>query len=123
MNLSAADFARRRNKHLAPIAAWVAAHGGGSVIPFSIDWEQQLWALRANPADREVFLSAGVPAGSPPLKSALPRAILTSYKELGACYCVLQRSQKRKACGSQKRKACVADVRVDVLQNLKLCML
>ena len=77
VNLSAADFLRRKNKHLAGIAAWVSAHGGGAVIPFSIEWEERLWALRGDAPARAAFL-----AEVPGTKSALPRAIVTAYREL-----------------------------------------
>ena len=55
VNLSAADFARKKNKHLASIAEWVAGHGGGAVIPFSVEWEQQWHALRDDEAGRAAF--------------------------------------------------------------------
>ena len=77
VNLTAADFVRKKNKHLVGIAAWVAAHGGGPVIPFSVEWEQQLLGLREDEAARAAFLAAALGT-----KSALPRAIVTAYKEL-----------------------------------------
>ena len=77
VNLSAADFARKKNKHLLPIAEWVAGHGGGAVIPFSVEWEQQWHDLRDDEAARTAFQAATGGA-----KSALPRAIVTSYKDL-----------------------------------------
>jgi obg-like ATPase 1 len=77
VNLSAPDFVRKRNKHLAGIAAWVAAHGGGAVIPLSVAWEQALWATRDDAAARAAFLAEAGGA-----KSALPRAIATSYRDL-----------------------------------------
>ena len=115
VNLSAADFARKRNKHLAGIAAWVAAHGGGSVIPFSIEWEQQLWALRADPAGRDLFLAAGVPAGAPPLKSALPRAILTSYKVRGHVFAAGGDSVCSRVATAPSVTRCVGRVNLDYL--------
>ena len=77
VNLSAADFVRKRNKHLAGISTWVAAHGGGAVIPMSVAWEEALWATRNDAAAREAFLADAGGA-----KSALPRAIVTSYRDL-----------------------------------------
>ena len=76
VNLSAADFIRKKNKHLPAIAAWVEAHGGGSVIPFSVEFEQRAAELAA--AGDE----AAVAAFAQGAKSSLPRCILTSYKEL-----------------------------------------
>ena len=49
-----------------------------SPFPLSISplqWEEALYALRDDPVGRETFLASGS-------KSALPRAIVTSYKEL-----------------------------------------
>jgi len=76
VNLSAADFVRKKNKHLPAIASWVEAHGGGSVIPFSVEFEQRAAELAA--AGDE----AAVAAFAQGAKSSLPRCILTSYKEL-----------------------------------------
>ena len=75
VNLSARDFIRKANKHLPAIAAWVEKHGGGAVIPFSIEFEQKLLEL-AGDAD------AIIAAYSQGARSALPRCIVTSYKEL-----------------------------------------
>jgi len=77
VNLSASDFIRKRNKHLAGIAAWVESHGGGAVIPFSVEWEQGFLATKDDLDARAAFLAA-----TPGVKSSLPRAIVTSYKEL-----------------------------------------
>ena len=74
VNLSAADFIRKKNKHLGPIAEWVAAHGGGQVIPFSVEFEQKLAQLKDDEAARTAYAQGA--------RSALPRAIVTSYKEL-----------------------------------------
>ena len=76
VNLSAADFLRKKNKHLPAIAAWVEAHGGGAVIPFSVEFEQKAAELAA--AGDEAAAAAYAQGA----KSALPRCILTSYKEL-----------------------------------------
>ena len=76
VNLSAADFVRKRNKHLAAIAAWVEAHGGGAVIPFSVEFERRLaeLALAGNEAETAAFAQGA--------KSALPRCIVQSYRDL-----------------------------------------
>jgi ribosome-binding ATPase YchF (GTP1/OBG family) len=38
VNLDAKSFKRKANKWLVPINDWVAAHGGGQIIPMSVDW-------------------------------------------------------------------------------------
>jgi obg-like ATPase 1 len=80
VNLSASDFTRNKNKHLAGIAEWVATHGGGAVIPMSVEYEEKLWALHQDAAATAAFLAE---TGN---KSALPRIITTSFKELELMY-------------------------------------
>jgi obg-like ATPase 1 len=84
VNLDANSFKRKGNKWLVPISNWVAEHGGGQIIPFSVDWEQQLWALNEaeNPAAaREAFLAEA--AGC---KSVLPRVVKIGYNVLNLQY-------------------------------------
>lgn len=81
VNLDAASFKRKANKWLVPINEWVAAHGGGTIIPFSVEWEQELWAIRNDEAAKEAFFAA-----SPGLKSVLPRIVKIGYKELNLVY-------------------------------------
>ncbi len=40
VNLDSKSFIRKANKWLKPINEWVAAHGGGTIIPMSVEWEQ-----------------------------------------------------------------------------------
>lgn len=47
VNLSCADYMRKKNKWLAPINNWVQAHGGGSIIPYSIEFEQNVFGMDA----------------------------------------------------------------------------
>ncbi len=42
MNLSEEDYKRKKNKWLAKIHAWVTAHGGGPMIPYSGSLEAKL---------------------------------------------------------------------------------
>ncbi|OQR95443.1 hypothetical protein THRCLA_07864 [Thraustotheca clavata] len=73
VNLSKRDFVRKQNKWLVPIKKWIDSHGGGVMIPFSIEYEQELWANRANPD----------PSATP---SVLPRIIKVGYKQLNLMY-------------------------------------
>lgn len=81
VNLDMRSFKKKGNKWLVPINNWVQGHGGGTVIPFSVEWEQSLWALKDDPAGKEVFL-----AESPGLKSVLPRIIKVGYNVLDLQY-------------------------------------
>lgn len=81
VNLDASSFKRKGNKWLPKINEWVNNHGGGQIIPFSVEWEQNLWKTRSDPAGREVFLSE-----VPGLKSTLPRIIKVGYNALSLQY-------------------------------------
>ena len=43
VNLSKKNFLRKASKWLPKIADWVKEHGGGTVIPFSVEYEQELF--------------------------------------------------------------------------------
>lgn len=50
VNMSEADFARKKNKFLPKIHEWVQAHGGEPMIPFSAAFENKIFDM---PADEE----------------------------------------------------------------------
>jgi len=64
VNLDANSFKRKANKWLPKVNEWVAAHGGGTIIPMSVEWEQELWDLKqaGDEAALDAFIkgSAGV---------------------------------------------------------------
>ena len=64
-----------------PIGEWVKTHGGGQVIPFSVEWEEGLWRTKADPAAREAYLAEV--AGC---KSVLPRIVKVGYNVLNLQY-------------------------------------
>ncbi|KAJ3269060.1 hypothetical protein HDV01_001900 [Terramyces sp. JEL0728] len=80
-NMSKADFIRKKNKWLPKIHSWIQTHGGGVLIPFSVQFEQELWDLRDDEAGKEAFLKEATGA-----VSALPKMITTGYKELNLIY-------------------------------------
>lgn len=81
VNLDAKSFKRRANKWLKPIDDWVKAHGGGTIIPFSVEWEQELWKIKDDPAAKQAFL-----AETPEVKSVLPRIVKVGYNVLNLQY-------------------------------------
>jgi len=81
VNLDEKSFRRKGNKWLVPINEWVQSHGGGIIIPFSVEWEQKLWNLRNSPTEKEAFL-----AETPDIKSVLPRIVKIGYKVLNLQY-------------------------------------
>ena len=81
VNLDAKSFKRKANKWLVPISEWVNSHGGGTIIPFSVEWEQGLWNLKGDAAAREAYLNE-----VPGLKSVLPRIVKVGYNVLNLQY-------------------------------------
>ncbi|PNW86362.1 hypothetical protein CHLRE_02g083600v5 [Chlamydomonas reinhardtii] len=81
VNLSAADFMRKKNKWLAKIHAWIQEHGGGLLIPFSVEWESKLWSLRDDPDGKKAFLDESSGA-----VSSLPKMVVQGFKELNLIY-------------------------------------
>ena len=81
VNLDAASFKRKGNKWLPQINEWVKTHGGGQIIPFSVEWEQQLWNLKGDPEAYKAFLNE-----VEGLKSALPRIVKVGYNVLNLQY-------------------------------------
>ena len=78
VNLSPDDYARKKNKWLAKIAAWVDAHGGGKIIPFSGKLESELVDMPAD--EREAHLKTlGV-------DSALPKIVKTGFSAIQLIY-------------------------------------
>ena len=81
VNLDAKSFIRKANKWLKPIDDWVKSHGGGTIIPMSVDWEQQLWTVKDDPVKKEEFLKQ-----TPDVKSVLPRVVKVGYNMLNLQY-------------------------------------
>lgn len=81
VNLDAKSFIRRANKWLKPIDDWVKSHGGGTIIPMSVEWEQQLWTVKNDPVAKEAFLAL-----TPEVKSVLPRIVKVGYNVLNLQY-------------------------------------
>mmetsp|Transcript_17978 Transcript_17978/g.56376 ORF Transcript_17978/g.56376 Transcript_17978/m.56376 type:complete len:400 (-) Transcript_17978:294-1493(-) len=81
VNLSKKAFIKKKSKWLPKIAEWVQSHGGGTVIPFSVEYEQELWELRDDEAAKKKHIEDHDGA-----KSVLPRIIKVGYKELNLIY-------------------------------------
>ena len=81
VNLSKKDFIRKKNKWLAKIHTWIKEHGGGVMIPFSVEFEQDLWDVREDVDATKAFLDSVEGA-----KSALPKMVVQGYKELNLIY-------------------------------------
>ena len=55
INLSKRDFCRKKNKWLVRINNWVQAHGGGQIIPVSVEFEEEHFALRDDAEQQVAF--------------------------------------------------------------------
>ncbi|EGF81172.1 hypothetical protein BATDEDRAFT_36811 [Batrachochytrium dendrobatidis JAM81] len=80
INMSKTDFLRKKNKWLLKIKTWIDGHGGGVMIPFSVEFEQQ-WSALA-PEEKSAFIEENGPGAV----STLPKMITTGYKELNLIY-------------------------------------
>jgi GTP-binding protein YchF len=79
-NMSKADIIRKKNKWLPKIHQWIQKHGGGVLVPFSVEFEQGLWNLREDKAAQDAFMEESKTT------SALPKMIQTGYSELNLIY-------------------------------------
>jgi GTP-binding protein YchF len=79
-NMSKKDILRKKNKWLPKINQWIKDHGGGVLIPFSIEYEKELWDLKEDLAKQASLIDESKTS------SALPKMIVTGYKELNLMY-------------------------------------
>ena len=62
---------RKKNKWLLKIHTWIKEHGGGVMIPFSVEFEQELWDLREDEEAQKAFLETAEEG-----KSAMPKMVV-----------------------------------------------
>lgn len=103
VNLSCADYLRKKNKWLQGINTWVQEHGGGSIIPYSIEFEQNIFSMGQE--EKEQYLKANNAI------SMVNRIIKTGYHALNLihfftagedevkCWTVRQGSKAPRAAG------------------------
>jgi obg-like ATPase 1 len=85
VNISKKSFTAGGNKYLPKIKAWVECHGGGLILPISIEFEEELAALqKAENLDGEQALLDTLLG--PGRGSVLPRIIKCGYKQLKLMY-------------------------------------
>ena len=78
VNLTKKDFARKKNKHLVSIHKWISEHGGGTMIPCSVEWEEEYAALGDDEEAKKEFC-APLTEGAPAIQSVLPRVIKEGF--------------------------------------------
>lgn len=74
VNMTEADFLTKKNRWLPKIKAWIDAHDGGILIPFSAGLEAKI--LAGEP----------LPASETPIASALPKIVKQGYATLQLIY-------------------------------------
>lgn len=109
INMSQADFIRKKNKWLSKIHQWVTTHGGGIMIPFSVEFETNLWNLRDSPDGKEEFLKQHN------CTSNLPKITTTGYSQLGLIY-YFTAGEKEVRCWTV-RQGCLAPQAAGVIHS------
>jgi len=83
VNLSQKNFIRKGSKWLPKVNEWVKNHGGGQILPVSVDFEEQLFNKKDDPEAKKAFLeqcteeakAAGLKGPQAEVKSMIPRLI------------------------------------------------
>ena len=78
VNLTEKDYARKKNKWLAKIHAWVMEHGGGTIIPFSGAFECELQDV---PEDEKAQFQK-----DKEMTTILPKIIKTAFSTIHLIY-------------------------------------
>lgn len=76
VNVSEKSITTNKNKFLPGIQTWVKEHGGGMIIPFSIEFEEQVWALKDDAAAKAEYVKGKENA------QRLNKIIKQGYKQL-----------------------------------------
>jgi len=85
VNVSQKSYIAGGNKFLLKIKDWVETHGGGLILPFSIEFEEKLAALKtAGDKDGEQALLDQIQGSG--RGSMLPRIVKCGYKQLKLMY-------------------------------------
>lgn len=80
LNLSVKDYKKKGNKWLLKIKEWVDANGGGPIIPYSAEYEQELFdAKQSGEESKETDKKPEAP-------SMINKIIRTGYKALDLIY-------------------------------------
>ena len=101
VNVSKKSFTLGGNRYLVKIKEWVESHGGGLVLPMSVDFEEELKSLQnAGDVDGELALLSTLKGRG----SVLPRIVKCGYKQLQLMY-FFTASEKEVRCWTVARGA------------------
>ncbi|KAL3919825.1 MAG: hypothetical protein SGILL_003557, partial [Bacillariaceae sp.] len=90
VNLSQKNFIRKGSKWLPKIKEWVDSHGGGTILPVSCEFEQNLYDLKEDPESQKAFLaqckeeatSYGLKGPQAEVRTMIPRMIRSGRQSL-----------------------------------------
>lgn len=103
VNLSSADYLRKKNKWLQGINAWVQSHGGGSIIPYSIEFEQRVFGMSAEEKTEYLKANNAVSMVNRIIKTGYHALNLIHYFTAGEdevkCWTIRQGTKAPKAAG------------------------
>lgn len=81
LNMSAKQYVTKKSKWLAKVHAWITEHGGGAIIPMSVEFEERLWDAREDPEQLKAIKEEGANT-----ESALGKLTTLGFKELNLLY-------------------------------------
>eukprot|EP00392_Amoebophrya_sp_AT5.2_P002402 g2407.t1 len=81
LNMSEKGYKTKKSKWLPKVFTWIQEHGGGTIIPLSVDYEEQLFQARDDAA-----ALAALKAEEGNTDSSLDKIIKTGYTELNLMY-------------------------------------
>jgi len=90
VNLSRRNFIRKASKWLPKINEWVKEHGGGQIIPVSVEFEEELFAYKDDPEQQKACLAqaseeaeaSGLKGPAATVRSMVPRIIRSGRQAL-----------------------------------------
>lgn len=83
LNMSQKGYRTKRSKHLKPVFDWINDNGGGTIIPYSVDLEQELFEAKDDPAALEAIKENGLGGNC---DSKIDHIIKTGHTELNLMY-------------------------------------
>eukprot|EP01017_Pseudomicrothorax_dubius_P028217 TRINITY_DN333_c0_g1_i1.p1 TRINITY_DN333_c0_g1~~TRINITY_DN333_c0_g1_i1.p1 ORF type:complete len:399 (+),score=148.49 TRINITY_DN333_c0_g1_i1:66-1262(+) len=86
VNLSKGDFLAKKNKFLPKVQEWVTKNGGGAIIPYSAEFELEVFNAQQRPPGEEVKSDEVKPTIPDADRSMIDRIIRTGYKCLDLIY-------------------------------------
>lgn len=81
LNMSQSQFKRKNAKGLKDAYTWIQEHGGGTIIPFSVEHEQALLEAKGDDAALEAIKADGMSTDS-----AVDKIIKQGYTEMNLMY-------------------------------------